>query len=146
MHNLTWRFSQFKSVLLSAAVAGIGSLSAQDGSNSETYTLDPFSVQGETNGYTATNSISGTRVNMVIKDIPVPITVITEQLMEDFSYERVEDAVVMDATVTRRSRNERNFNENFTIRGFRSSLNLRNRIPYKGFTDSSMIDRIEIDT
>ena len=144
MHNLTWRFSQFKSVLLSAAVAGIGSLSAQDGSTSETYTLDPFSVQGETNGYTATNSISGTRVNMVIKDIPVPITVITEQLMEDFSYERVEDAVVMDATVTRRSRNERNFNENFTIRGFRSSLNLRNRIPYKGFTDSSMIDRIEI--
>ena len=144
MHNLTWRFSQLKSVLLSAAVAGIGSLSAQDGSNSETYTLDPFSVQGDTNGYTATNSISGTRVNMVIKDIPVPITVITEQLMEDFSYERVEDAVVMDATVTRRSRNERNFNENFTIRGFRSSLNLRNRIPYKGFTDSSMIDRIEI--
>tara|TARA_B100001093_G_scaffold219322_1_gene210244 strand:- start:948 stop:3110 length:2163 start_codon:yes stop_codon:yes gene_type:complete len=115
-------------------------MTAQD----ETYTLDPFTVQGETNGYTATNSISGTRVNMAIKDIPVPITVITEQLIEDFSYERVEDAVVMDATVTRRSRNEANFNENFTIRGFRSSLNLRNRIPYKGFTDSSMIDRIEI--
>ena len=50
----------------------------------------------------------------------------------------------MDASITRRSRNEGQFNENFTIRGFRSSLNLRNRIPYKGFTDSSMIDRIEI--
>ena len=134
------RISLVKTVVLSALVAGIGSMSAQD----ETYTLDPFTVQGETNGYTATNSISGTRVNMAIKDIPVPITVITEQLIEDFSYERVEDAVVMDATVTRRSRNEANFNENFTIRGFRSSLNLRNRIPYKGFTDSSMIDRIEI--
>ena len=140
MHPPNSRISLVKTVILSALVAGIGSMTAQD----ETYTLDPFTVQGETNGYTATNSISGTRVNMAIKDIPVPITVITEQLIEDFSYERVEDAVVMDATVTRRSRNEANFNENFTIRGFRSSLNLRNRIPYKGFTDSSMIDRIEI--
>lgn len=110
----------------------------------EIYTLDPFSVQGETNGYSATNSISGTRVNTLIKDIPVPITVITEDFIKDFSYERVEDAVVSDATITRVARNEGNFNENFTIRGFRSSLNLRNRIPYKGFTDTSMIDRIEI--
>ena len=140
MHYPDRRISVIKTFLLSALVAGTGSLTAQD----ETYTLDPFTVQGETNGYAATNSISGTRVNMAIKDIPVPITVITEQLIEDFSYERVEDAVVMDATITRRSRNEGQFNENFTIRGFRSSLNLRNRIPYKGFTDSSMIDRIEI--
>lgn len=117
---------------------------AQNGANGETYTLDPFSVQGETNGYSATNSISGTRVNTLIKDIPVPITVITEDFIKDFSYERVEDAVVSDATITRVGRNEGDFNENFTIRGFRSSLNLRNRIPYKGFTDSSMIDRIEI--
>lgn len=68
------RISLVKTVILSALVAGIGSMTAQD----ETYTLDPFTVQGETNGYTATNSISGTRVNMAIKDIPVPITVITE--------------------------------------------------------------------
>jgi len=140
MHYPDRRIGVVKTVLLSVAIAGVGFLFAQD----ETYTLDPFTVQGETNGYSATNSISGTRVNTRIKDIPVPITVITENLIEDFSYERVEDAVVMDATITRRSRNEGQFNENFTIRGFRSSLNLRNRIPYKGFTDSSMVDRIEI--
>ena len=70
---------------------------AQDSASGETYTLDPFTVQGETNGYSATNSISGTRVNTRIKDIPVPITVVTEQLIEDFSFEKVEDAVVMDA-------------------------------------------------
>jgi len=144
MHKPNWLFRLLKSVLIPAAVVGIGTLSAQDDAGDEVYNLTPFTVQGDTNGYAATNSISGTRVNMAIKDIPVPITVITEQLIEDFSYERVEDAVVMDATITRRSRNEGNFNENFTIRGFRSSLNLRNRIPYKGFTDSSMIDRIEI--
>jgi len=144
MHKPNWLFRLLKSVLIPAAVVGIGTLSAQDDAGDEVYNLTPFTVQGDTNGYAATNSISGTRVNTAIKDIPVQITVITEQLIEDFSYERVEDAVVMDATITRRSRNEGNFNENFTIRGFRSSLNLRNRIPYKGFTDSSMIDRIEI--
>ncbi len=130
--------------LLSLAAASLTDLHAQVGASGETYTLDPFTVQGDTNGYSATNSISGTRVNALIKDIPVPITVVTESFIKDFSYNQVEDAVVSDATVTRVGRNEGNFNENFTIRGFRSSLNLRNRIPYKGFTDSSMIDRIEI--
>ena len=137
-------FYRLSKGLLALAFVSSPSLQAQDNSGGETYTLDPFSVTSDSNTYHATNSISGTRVNTRIMDIPVPISVVTEQLIEDFSYERVEDAVVMDASITRRSRNEGQFNENFTIRGFRSSLNLRNRIPYKGFTDSSMIDRIEI--
>ncbi|MAO84186.1 MAG: hypothetical protein CMH50_09955 [Myxococcales bacterium] len=137
-------FYRLSKGLLALAFVSSPNLQAQDNSGGETYTLDPFTVTSESDTYYATNSISGTRVNTRIMDIPVPISVVTEQLIEDFSYEKVEDAVVMDASITRRSRNEGQFNENFTIRGFRSSLNLRNRIPYKGFTDSSMIDRIEI--
>ena len=49
----------------------------------------------------------------------------------------------MDASITRLFET-RAVQRELHIRGFRSSLNLRNRIPYKGFTDSSMIDRIEI--
>ena len=136
-------FYRLSKGLLALAFVSSPSLQAQDNSGGETYTLDPFSVTSDSNTYHATNSISGTRVNTRIMDIPVPISVVTEQLIEDFSYERVED-VSSWTSITRRSRNEGQFNENFTIRGFRSSLNLRNRIPYKGFTDSSMIDRIEI--
>jgi iron complex outermembrane receptor protein len=137
-------FHSLSKGLIALAFLSFPNLRAQDNAGGETYTLDPFTVTSDSNTYHATNSISGTRVNTRIMDIPVPISVVTEQLIEDFSYERVEDAVVMDASISRRSRNEAHSNENFTIRGFRSSLNLRNRIPYKGFTDSSMIDRIEI--
>jgi len=137
-------FYRLSKGLLALAFVSSPPLQAQDNSGGETYTLDPFTVTSESDTYYATNSISGTRVNTRMMDIPVPISVVTEQLIDDFSYERVEDAVVMDASVTRRSRNEAHSNENFVIRGFRSSLNLRNRIPYRGFTDSSMIDRIEI--
>ncbi len=122
-------FYRLSKGLLALAFVSSPNLQAQDNSGGETYTLDPFTVTSESETYYATNSISGTRVNTRIMDIPVPISVVTEQLIEDFSYEKVEDAVVMDASITRRSRNEGQFNENFTIRGFRSSLNLRNRIP-----------------
>jgi len=122
-------FHSLSKGLIALAFLSFPNLRAQDNAGGETYTLDPFTVTSDSNTYHATNSISGTRVNTRKMDIPVPISVVTEQLIEDFAYEKVEDAVVMDVSITRRSRNEGQFNENFTIRGFRSSLNLRNRIP-----------------
>ncbi|MDA0350575.1 MAG: TonB-dependent receptor plug domain-containing protein [Verrucomicrobia bacterium] len=120
-------------------------LLGQEDTKLELFILDPFSVVGDAGkGYAATNSISATRINTAIKDVPVPINIITAEFIKDFAYTNVEDAVVADATVTRVGRNEGNFNESFVIRGFRSSLNLRNRIPYRGFTDTSMVERIEI--
>ena len=64
-------------------------------------TLDPFSVTSDSNTYHATN-FSGTRVNTRIMDIPVPISVVTEQLIEDF---------LRESWLFRYQ-----FNENFTIR------------------------------
>ena len=126
------------------ALVSLSSLSLF-GQDDNTFNLDPFSVYEDDNkGYAATNSISATRINTAIKDVPVPINIITADFIKDFAYTKVEDAVVADATVTRVGRNEGQFTENFVIRGFRSSLNLRNRIPYRGFTDASMVERIEI--
>ena len=126
------------------ALVSLSSLSLF-GQDDNTFNLDPFSVYEDDNkGYAATNSISATRINTAIKDVPVPINIITADFIKDFAYTKVEDAVVADATVTRVGRNEGQFAENFVIRGFRSSLNLRNRIPYRGFTDASMVERIEI--
>lgn len=134
----------FKSALLLLCLTS-SSLFAQQDTRPELHVLDPFSVVADdANGYAATNSISATRINTNIKDVPVPINIITADFIRDFAFTKVEDAVVADATITRVGRNEGNFNENFVIRGFRSSLNLRNRIPYRGFTDTSMVERIEI--
>ena len=50
----------------------------------ETVQLSPFQVNTEKDkGYRATNSISGSRLDTAIKDIPMPIEVITEQFLKD---------------------------------------------------------------
>ena len=50
----------------------------------ETIVLSPFQVTTDKDsGYGATNSISGSRVNTPIKDIPLPILVITDQFIND---------------------------------------------------------------
>ena len=101
------------------ALVSLSSLSLF-GQDDNTFNLDPFSVYEDDNkGYAATNSISATRINTAIKDVPVPINIITADFIKDFAYTKVEDAVVADATVTRVGRNEGQFTENFVIRGFR---------------------------
>ena len=46
--------------------------------------LSPFVVSTENDkGYRASNSISGTRLDTAIKDLPMPIEVITEDFIRD---------------------------------------------------------------
>ena len=50
----------------------------------ETIVLSPFKVSTEKDkGYQATNSVSGSRLNTAIKEIPMPIEVITEKFLRD---------------------------------------------------------------
>jgi len=50
----------------------------------EVVELSPFQVDASKDrGYRATNSISGSRLNTAIKDIPMPIEVITEEFVRD---------------------------------------------------------------
>ena len=50
----------------------------------QTVVLSPFTVSTDKdNGYGATNAISGSRVNTAIKDIPLPIQVITNDFIND---------------------------------------------------------------
>ena len=50
----------------------------------EIVTLSPFQVTTERDqGYAATNSVSGSRVNTAIKEIPISIQVITSEFIKD---------------------------------------------------------------
>ena len=51
-------------------------VSAAFGQGDAAYTLDPFTVQA-TEGYTATNTISGTGLSTPLSDVPMGINVIT---------------------------------------------------------------------
>lgn len=72
--------------LLALAVAISPNLSAQDDSSSEDkiYELSPFTVTTEgDNGYYATSSMAGSRLNTQLRDIASSIQVVTKEFMED---------------------------------------------------------------
>src|SRR5690606_20282924 len=72
---------------IACAFIGAGPALAQDATDdedAEIFELTPFSVDAsQDRGYRATNTISGTRLNTSIKDIPMPIEVVTEQFIKD---------------------------------------------------------------
>jgi len=59
--------------------------------------LSPFEVKGETNGYYASNTLSGTRLNSKLEDLGASITVVTKQQMEDFSLQNINDIFLYEA-------------------------------------------------
>jgi len=76
-------FSGLLKGLLGLAIASSSSVSAQD-ENEEIYELSPFSVDAaEDTGYTATSTLSGTRIRTDLKDLGAAISVVTSELMED---------------------------------------------------------------
>src|SRR3954469_12727572 len=73
-------------VLLNSAVNAqtVATSPSVEPQKDEVVVLNPFQVTTEKDrGYRATNSISGTRLNTAIKDLPMPIEVITEEFLRD---------------------------------------------------------------
>jgi outer membrane receptor protein involved in Fe transport len=69
--------------LLALAVASSANLAAQDVTD-EVYELSPFSVDSsDDSGYSATSTLSGTRIRTDLKDLGAAISVVTTELMED---------------------------------------------------------------
>ena len=66
-----------------------------------TVTLDEFRVDAsQDRGYRATNSISGTRLNTQIRDVAIPIEVITKSFIQDIGANDVKEALQYSAGVT----------------------------------------------
>jgi outer membrane receptor protein involved in Fe transport len=83
------------------------------------YILDDFVVTSEGDkGYYSANSISATRTNALVKNTPISLTVINEQMMEDLNILNDQDLVRATASVTQ---DPDGFSLNqLRIRGFRS--------------------------
>src|SRR5687768_12789544 len=93
-----------RAALMGQLLATSGTASAQTASQPPTATpaatgdaiqLSPFQVVSETdNGYQAANTLGATRTNVAIRDLPMQINVVTEELMTDralFDLEQVLD-------------------------------------------------------
>ncbi|MGC9452096.1 MAG: TonB-dependent siderophore receptor [Oceanipulchritudo sp.] len=130
-----------KSTLLFAVLASPLAGFAQDAG--PVYELDPFVVDTSGDeGYKVLNSIGGTRFSVPIKEIPLNLQVINEELLEDtFSYV-LEDAIKFSAGVT--SVGNQREQGNFNVRGFAVQRVKRNGIEILYGQDLTNTSRVEV--
>ncbi len=69
-------------------------ISAQERSNEETLILSPFEVTASSDvGYEATETLSGSRMNMQLKDVASQVHVMTKEFMDDLGIVNLQDAM-----------------------------------------------------
>ena len=94
---------------LAASAQQTAAASAADSAKKgdETIVLSPFQVNTEKDdGYAATNSVSGSRVNTPIKDIPIPIQVITDQFINDIGATNLRDSLAYVSSISIQTQND----------------------------------------
>jgi len=116
-------------------------------------------------GYRATNTISGTRLNTAIRDIPMPIEVITEAFIEDTAAGDLREALAYSSGIVLESQNdagaENSFNTiggvhnpegatsnknetTYKVRGFITDATLRDGYRRQFASESANIGRVEV--
>jgi len=138
------------SLLLSLApvVPGTQAQTATPAASQETaIELSPFEVRSNRdNGYAATNTISGTKLNTPIKDIAIAIQVVTEDLIRDLQAVTIEDATRYATGVSQPvgSSEFGAVDGRFNLRGFSFASPKRNGFSTTGTIDMTNVSRIEI--
>lgn len=130
----------------SLAVALASSLPAQTApvAAQEVIALPAFQVSTVADkGYRAGNSVSATRIDTPIKDLPFAVSAFTEQFIEDIGARELKDIVRFAPSVTNNSREFNAGNSKFAVRGFDANP-LRNGFPGTGYIDAATVQRVEV--
>jgi iron complex outermembrane receptor protein len=138
----------------------------------ETIKFNPFVVSTDKDsGWTATNTISGSRVNTAIKDLPIPIQVITKEFIRDIGATDLRSSLAYSSSIQLKTQNDMentggggyqpsaygaggvNNPEGLTanpnqvqlkIRGFVTNNVLRDGFLRASSTDTVNLDRVEV--
>jgi iron complex outermembrane receptor protein len=134
----------------------------------ETVVLSPFVVTtSKDKGYRATNTTSGTRLDTAIKDLPMPIEVITEQFIRDIGANDLRETLRYSAGIQLQTQNDWGVPSGYAsavpgrinnpegstatadqskvkIRGFLTDSTLRDGFRRQNATDSVNLARVEV--
>jgi len=141
------RFASLTSVLVTVGLLSNGGiLLAQESSprnagvpeDSTVVSLSPFEVLAP-EGYIMGNALSATGIGSEIRDIPINITVLTDQFVQDRNYTFLTEALNFVSSVTSQGRDLGRIN----IRGF-DALTQRDSMPSFNFIPTDGIQQIEI--
>ena len=111
----------------------------------DTVTLDPFTVTDTADrGYRPGNSVSATRVNTPIADLPLAVNAFTEEFMQDLHTTELADVLRFAPNVANASADFSNGDLKFNLRGFSQFNPLRNGLTGQRVTGLSNIARVEV--
>jgi len=132
---------------------GIGVAIATSGDaqsdNDDIYELSPFEISAEEDqGYGATQTMGGTRVNMDLVDVPVNVFTLNQELLEDVSVSSFGEIATFNAGSTKSGSPRANMN---TLRGvvvgastFRDGISEQTAISGSSINSTFNIERVEI--
>ena len=168
------RFFAIGSAVFTSALLTQQALQAADdttktsSSDDQAIELSPFTVStSKDSGYRATNSISGSRLDTPIADIPMPIEVVTRQFIDDTGATDLRSTLAYSAGILLQTQNDLGntgsnayqgpggvnnaqgltANQNdvqFKIRGFVTNNTLRDGFIRQNSTDAVNIERVEV--
>lgn len=103
------------------------------------FELSPFTVSEDgQEGYRASNTISGTKINTPLRDVPLSLEVITEDFIDDIAAFDLQDSLRYTTGVTTSG------DTGGRIRGFPMLWNQRNGFRRYDFGDAANIQRVEV--
>ena len=143
-------------IAIGLAVGSVSVLCAQAprpavaaGSAEEVIALPEFAVGSSSadNSWVASSSMSGTRTNVPIQNLPRSIQVLTSEFLADIGADNMSDAAAFMTGVTSQGKQDAVFDNNtFTVRGMRQNRHYRDGVK-EGFVgminDNASVDRIE---
>src|SRR3954469_1385536 len=134
--------------LRAAGLCGLALLvlpaAAQTPAPSDTLALPTFSVSTSLDqGYRAGNSVSATRIDTPIKDLPFAISAFTAQFISDVGARDLWDVVQYAPSVTSAGREFNGGNAVYTIRGFDQAPQ-HNGFVGEVYIDTTTVERVEV--
>ncbi|MBL9209356.1 MAG: TonB-dependent receptor [Opitutaceae bacterium] len=136
----SFRGGAFLAVAL-AATGAVGAQPARSGGAEDVIKLEEFSVTDSVaTGYRATNSITATGIGMKISETPIPISVVTSELIADVSADTLSEALTYVSGVGTSPRNE----STFLVRGFSGLISYRNGQYRRQLFTTYNVDRVEV--
>lgn len=141
-----------RSAALCAALIFAGTAIAQtppaSNQEKEAIVLPEFNVAGSDEGWSASNTLSGTRTNMNLRDLPRSMQIVTSEFLNDIGALTLTDATDYISGVTNIGNQDQTNDANtYQVRGFRQNKVYRNgqREPFAGMLyDAATVDRVEI--
>lgn len=110
----------------------------------EVVKLSTFTVTAAMDkGYQAGNSVSATRIDTPIKDLPFAVSAFTEQFLADIGTRELSDVLKFAPSVTSGSEGFSSGNAFVMVRGFQS-VPQRNGLYSPLYVDGSLIQRVEV--